>query len=91
MRSTVASNSPPGPSALAAVEQRDAIARLQAQHLHMARGAGGQVDFGTGGQGSGAVEAGHLLYFHSYYRFIYKRWNGCFDSKPEGFSLYMRP
>jgi hypothetical protein len=44
-----------------AVKQGDAIARLQAQHLHMARGARGQVDFGTGGQVSGAVEAGHLL------------------------------
>ena len=38
MRSTVASYSPP-----AAVEQRDGVARLQAQHLHVARGAGRQA------------------------------------------------
>ena len=44
-----------------AVKEGDAIARLQTQHLHVARCARGQVDFGTGGQVSGAVEAGHLL------------------------------
>ena len=46
---------------LAAMEQRDAVTRLQAQHLHMARGAGGQINLGPGGQGRRAMETGHLL------------------------------
>jgi len=47
--------------ALAAVEQRDAVTRLQAQHLHMACSARGQVQLGAGGQGGRAMETGHLL------------------------------
>ena len=46
---------------LAAMEQRDAVTRLQAQHLHMARGAGGQINLGPGGQGRRAMKTGHLL------------------------------
>ncbi|MNT39597.1 hypothetical protein D3C72_1758580 [compost metagenome] len=48
-------------STLPAVEQRDGVARLQAQHLHMTRGARGQVQFDARGQGGGAVETGHVL------------------------------
>ena len=47
--------------ALAAVEQGDAVTGLQAQHLHMACCARGQVQRGAGGQGSRAMETGHLL------------------------------
>ena len=46
-----------------ATEQRDHPARLHAQHLHVARGAGGQVDQLTGLQGCGAVESGHVRYW----------------------------
>ena len=45
--------------AQATMKQRNAIARLQAQHLHMARSTSGQVDFGTGGQINGAIKTGH--------------------------------
>ena len=45
-----------------AVEERQRIAGLLAQHLHMARGARGQFDFGTRGQRCRAVETGHLLF-----------------------------
>jgi hypothetical protein len=41
--------------------RRDGVARLQAQHLHMARGARRQGDFVAGGQRDRAVKAGHLL------------------------------
>ena len=47
--------------ALAAVEQGDAVTGLQAQHLHMACSARGQVQLGAGGQGGRAMETGHLL------------------------------
>jgi len=47
--------------ALAAVEQGDAVTGLQAQHLHMACGARGQVQLGAGGQGGRAMKTGHLL------------------------------
>ena len=39
------------PFAALAVEQRDLVARLQAQHLHMARRAFGQAERRTGGHG----------------------------------------
>ncbi|MNZ87158.1 hypothetical protein D3C78_1060080 [compost metagenome] len=42
-----------------AFEQGDAVARLQAQHLHMACGAGGQIQRVAGVQRNGAVESGH--------------------------------
>ena len=42
-----------------AVEQGDGIARLQAQHLHMAGGTRRQVELGTSGHGQGAMKAGH--------------------------------
>jgi len=40
-------------------EQGDGVAGLQAQHLHMARRAGGQVDVQARGQRQGAVKAWH--------------------------------
>jgi hypothetical protein len=45
--------------AAGAVEQRDGCTRLQPQHLHVARGAGGQLDQRAGGQKVGAVKTGH--------------------------------
>jgi len=42
-----------------AFEQGDAVARLQAQYLDMARRAGGQLQRQAGAQGKRAVEAGH--------------------------------
>ena len=42
-----------------AVEQGDGIARLQAQHLHMACSARWQTQGQAGGQGGGAIKAGH--------------------------------
>jgi hypothetical protein len=49
----------PAGSVWSAVEQRDHRTRLQAQHLHMARGARRQVDDLAAGQRHGAVEARH--------------------------------
>ncbi|MPN51561.1 hypothetical protein SDC9_199209 [bioreactor metagenome] len=46
-----------------AIKQCDGIAWLQAQHLHMAHGAFGQVDFGAANQRYGAVKAGHAELF----------------------------
>jgi hypothetical protein len=43
--------------AAAAVEQDQGIARLQPEHLHVARGAGRQREMRTGVQGLGAVQA----------------------------------
>ena len=43
-----------------AVEQRDHITRLQAQHLHMTRRASGQAERQACGQGGGAVKARHV-------------------------------
>ena len=50
---------PAAGNARPAVEQGDGVARLQAQHLHVAGGAGGQVQQRAGYQGGGAVKAGH--------------------------------
>lgn len=47
---------------LATVEEGDGVAGLQAQHLHVAGGARGQVDLGTRRKVDGAVEAGHVRY-----------------------------
>ena len=41
------------------IEQRDAIAGLHAQHLHMARCAGRQVEAQAGGQRSRAIKTRH--------------------------------
>jgi hypothetical protein len=41
------------------VEQRDGVARLQAQHLHVAGGAGRQVQLGAGRHIHGAVKTRH--------------------------------
>ena len=47
----------------AVAKQRDAVARLQAQHLHMARGAGGQFDLGASRQFNRAMETRHQVLF----------------------------
>jgi hypothetical protein len=49
----------PARSVWSAVEQRNQRTRLQAQHLHMARGPRRQVDDLAAGQRHGAVEARH--------------------------------
>ena len=55
----VASNSPPVlPGAQAAMEQRDRLARLHAQHLNMARRACRQGHFQPGDQVCRAVKRG---------------------------------
>ena len=48
-------------SALPAMEQRDGVTRLQAQHLHMPRRTRGQLQLGASGQGNRAVKTGHVL------------------------------
>ena len=52
-------------TACRAVKQGDAVARLQAQHLHMAGRTGGQVQFGTRGKRGGAVKAWHAAPLHA--------------------------
>ena len=47
------------PLATLAVEQRQGIARLQAQHLHMARGHGFEFDVGASGKRLAGVDAGN--------------------------------
>jgi hypothetical protein len=54
-----------------AVKQRDAIARLQAQHLYVARGACGQVDVAANLQRERAVKTWHSFYNDSCWRLMY--------------------
>ncbi|MNV74179.1 hypothetical protein D3C71_1673800 [compost metagenome] len=72
-----------GRHARRAVEQGNAVARLHAKYLHMARSLGGEIQLGASAQFHRAIKTGHVsgqkyYRFNSYWRLMVERQSSIF-------------